>query len=97
VKEMTPSVFKSEEKKEKFRTRYAAIVNTMPVTQKYVETAFGQTFLLQAGEAGKLPVILLHGSCSNSVFWLPELMALSENYCVYAVDIIGEAGNSEAE
>jgi pimeloyl-ACP methyl ester carboxylesterase len=51
--------------------------------------------MLTAGQDSKPPVILLHGSCSNSAFWFPEIMALSNEYRVYAVDIIGEAGNSE--
>jgi len=42
-----------------------------------------------------VPIILLHGSCSNSAFWFPEIMTLSNNFRVYAVDIVGEAGNSE--
>jgi len=32
---------------------------------------------------------------SNSAFWFPEIMALSNDYRVCAVDIIGEAGSSE--
>lgn len=51
--------------------------------------------MLTAGQESNPPVILLHGSCSNSAFWFPEIMALSANYRVYAIDIIGEAGNSE--
>ena len=66
-----------------------------PFGQQYVETAFGQTFILTAGCESNPPVILLHGSCSNSAFWFPEIIALSNAYRVYAADIIGEAGNSE--
>lgn len=40
-------------------------------------------------------VFFLHGSCSNSAFWFPEILALSAQFRVYAVDVIGEAGNSE--
>ncbi|MDR0569931.1 MAG: alpha/beta hydrolase, partial [Clostridiales Family XIII bacterium] len=39
--------------------------------------------------------LLLHGSNSNSAFWFPEILALSADFRVYAVDILGEAGNSE--
>jgi len=51
--------------------------------------------MLTAGQESNPPIILLHGSCSNSKFWFPEIMALSNNFRGYAVDIIGEAGNSE--
>lgn len=39
--------------------------------------------------------MLLHGSCSNSAFWFAEMMELSKNFHVFAIDIIGEAGNSD--
>ena len=34
------------------------------------------------------------GSCSNSAFWFNDIMALKDNYRVFAADIPGEAGNS---
>ncbi len=78
-----------------FRAYYNQVLSQFPFEQKYIKTAFGKTFMLTAGQESNPPVILLHGSCSNSAFWFPEMMALSENYRVFAVDIIGEAGNSE--
>lgn len=89
------SVFKSNECRDTLRNVYQDILNRFPFTQLYIDTSYGKTFILQAGAYENPPVILLHGSCSNSAFWFPEIMALSNNYCVYAVDIIGEAGNSE--
>jgi pimeloyl-ACP methyl ester carboxylesterase len=88
------SVFKTEAAREQFRSYYYDVLSSFPFTQQYVETSFGQTFVLSSGTAGKPPVVLLHGSCSNSVFMAPEMLALSSEYCVYAVDIVGEAGNS---
>lgn len=89
------SVFKSESARDKFRAYYNRVLSQFPFGQQFVKTAFGQTFVLTAGQESNPSVILLHGSCSNSAFWFPEIMALSESYRVYAVDIIGEAGNSE--
>jgi pimeloyl-ACP methyl ester carboxylesterase len=91
---MKQSVFKSKAAREKFRAYYSQVLSQFPFEQKYVNTSFGQTFMLTAGEDSKPPVILLHGSCSNSALWFPEIMALSNAYRVYAIDIIGEAGNS---
>ncbi len=91
---MNKSVFKSAESREHFRVVYAEILSRFPFAQQYVETSFGRTFVLSSGTAGKPPVVLLHGSCSNSVFMAPEMLALSADYRVYAVDIVGEAGNS---
>jgi pimeloyl-ACP methyl ester carboxylesterase len=91
---MAQSVYKSPESREKFRDYYGNVLGRLPFGQQYVETAFGRTFLLTAGQDSTPPVILLHGSCTNSAFWFQEMTALSGNYRVYAVDIVGEAGNS---
>lgn len=92
---MKNSVFKSKEGRDKFRAYYGNVLSQFPFKQRYIETNFGQTFILSAGQESNPPIILLHGSCSNSAFWFPEIMTLSQNFMVYAVDIIGEAGNSE--
>jgi pimeloyl-ACP methyl ester carboxylesterase len=92
---MKKSVYKTTEGRDKIRAYYGKVLSHFPFEQRYVETSYGQTFLLTAGEESNPPIVLLHGSCSNSAFWFPELSALSENYRVFAVDIIGEAGNSE--
>jgi pimeloyl-ACP methyl ester carboxylesterase len=64
---------------------------------KNVDTSYGRTFVLCAGKEGNPPVVVLHGSCSNSAFMTPELFALSQNYRAYAADIVGEAGNSDGQ
>ena len=92
---MNNSVFKTEAGRDKIRSYYNRVLGQFPFGQQYVDTAFGRTFILTAGRESNPPVILLHGSCSNSAFWFPEMMALSKHFRVYAVDIIGEAGNSE--
>ena len=92
---MKTSVFKTAAGRDKFRAYYQGVLSHFPFEQRYIQTGFGQTFLLAAGQPANPPVILLHGSCSNSAFWFPEIMALADDFRVYAVDIIGEAGNSE--
>lgn len=92
--DMTKSVFKSAEAREAFRAQYEAVLSRFPFGRMYVDTSFGKTFVLHAGSADNPPVIVLHGSCSNSAFMTPELSALTGSYRVYAVDIVGEAGNS---
>jgi len=92
---MKNSVFKNAAGRDNFRAKYNHILSQFPFEQRYVDTAYGQTFMLSAGQQSYPPVILLHGSCSNSAFWFPEILTLSNNFRVNAVDIIGEAGNSE--
>lgn len=92
---MKISVFKSPERRDEMRAHYNGILTQFPFEQRYVDTSHGRTFMLIAGNEANPAIILLHGSNSNSAFWFPEITALSANYRVYAVDIIGEAGNSE--
>lgn len=91
---MTTSVFKSPERRDRMRAFYDGILNGFPFEKMYIETPHGRTFVLAAGDRARPPVVLLHGSGSNSAFWFPEMTALSAAYRVYAVDILGEAGNS---
>ncbi len=88
------SVYRSAESRDHFRTRYQAFLDTMPFTQRRIDTPFGETFLLEAGGDDRPAVLLLHGSCSNSAFWFSDILALMGEYHVFAVDIPGEAGNS---
>lgn len=91
---MKTSVYQSAEKKESFRAVYNQFLSAMPFAQRMIETPFGETFLLEAGDAKNPAVLLLHGSCSNSAFWFNDIMQLMRDYHVVAVDIPGEAGNS---
>lgn len=88
-------VFKSEEGRDKIRGYYNKILSFFPFTQRYVDTSFGKTFLLEAGIAENPSIILLHGSCSNSAAWLGDLPSLATKYHVFAIDLLGEAGNSD--
>jgi pimeloyl-ACP methyl ester carboxylesterase len=92
--EKTP--FKSEEGKQAILGWYQKLLDHWPHphNERMIDTTFGQTFLLEAGEKG-LPVLLLfHGSCSNSAMWLSDMEKLSSHYHVFSVDILGEAGKS---
>ena len=89
------TVFKTAESREIIRKRYNELISALPFNKKYIDTSFGRTFVLESGSPDKPPLLLLHGSCSNSASWAGELAALSDSFHVLAVDIVGEAGNSE--
>lgn len=91
---MKTSVYQSPEKREAFRTVYNGFLSGMPFEKRTIDTPYGETFLLEAGDPQKPAVVLLHGSCTNSAFWFNDIMALSKDYHVFAADIPGEAGNS---
>lgn len=67
-----------------------------PYIDQYLHTSFGKTYVLQFGNSNNPPLVLLHGMTMSSVMWYPNVKAWSEYYCVYAIDIIGDIGKSEA-
>ncbi|NLV58365.1 MAG: alpha/beta hydrolase [Clostridiales bacterium] len=92
---LNQNVFKTPQSRDQIRSRYNGILSTFPFGQRYLDTSYGRTFVLEAGAPESPALVLLHGSCSNSAFWYPELCALSGSFRVLAVDILGEAGNSD--
>ncbi|MBH5316322.1 alpha/beta hydrolase [Paenibacillus sp. GSMTC-2017] len=89
-------IYKSEIGKREVLGQYRKILANWPVEndQYEIETSFGPTFVIESGSKDNPPLILLHGSVSNSYTWLGDVVALSKTYNVYAIDIIGEAGLS---
>ena len=87
--------FKSEVGRDKIRSYYNQILSAFPLNQVYIDTSFGKTFVLEAGSPENPAIVLLHGSCSNSAAWLGDMPTLLGGFHVYAVDILGEPGNSE--
>ena len=88
-------VFRTSEGREKVLAHYNQILSAFPVKQSYVNTKHGRTFIIEAGSAENETILLLHGSCGNSAFWLGDIFPLAERYHVISADIIGEAGNSD--
>jgi pimeloyl-ACP methyl ester carboxylesterase len=90
-------VFKSDEGRRKILSHYSRLLGTVGFAyrERYVDTSFGKTYILEAGDPGKPPVVLIHGSCSNSAAWFGDIPVLSEAYHVFSADVIGDAGNSE--
>lgn len=64
---MKISVFKTETGRDQFRAYYNQVLSQFPFGQQSIKTTFGQTFILTAGQESHQPIILLHGSCSNSL------------------------------
>ncbi|MBP1991642.1 alpha/beta fold hydrolase [Paenibacillus eucommiae] len=92
------NIYKSELGKREVLGQYRTILASWPVEnhQYEVETSLGPTFVIESGSKDTPPLILLHGSVSNSYTWYGDVVSLSKTYNVYAIDIIGEAGLSAA-
>lgn len=92
----TKSIYKSRAGKEKVMALYDQVLSQWPVPceQIHVPTRHGDTFVVASGKAAAPPMVLLHGSGSNSATWAHDVIEYSEHYRVYAVDILGEPGKS---
>ncbi|MGL4106679.1 alpha/beta hydrolase [Clostridium sp. LP20] len=91
------SAFKSKEGKRDVIEYYNSFLqnSTFSLEELYVDTEYGKTFIIAAGEKSSPPLVLLHGSAMNSVMWLKDIEKYSVTYRVYAIDMIGEPGKSE--
>jgi len=90
------TIYKSEAGRTEVRAAYDALLAKWPVpsTPFTVATRLGDTFVLQCGNYGRSPVLLLHGSSSNSAMWAAYAGEWSKTHCVYCIDIPGEPGKS---
>jgi pimeloyl-ACP methyl ester carboxylesterase len=75
---------------------YRDLLESWPVSAEHlrVPTREGETFVIASGPPDAPPLLLLHGSGSNSAMWAADVAAWSEQFRVYAVDMIGEPGLS---
>jgi pimeloyl-ACP methyl ester carboxylesterase len=76
--------------------RYRELLDAWPVPAEHlhVPTREGETFVVASGAPDAPPLVLLHGSGSNTLMWAPDVASWSERFRVYAVDVIGEPGFS---
>jgi pimeloyl-ACP methyl ester carboxylesterase len=75
---------------------YQAVLDQWPVhyTELDVPTRFGQTHVIASGPETAPPVVLLHAYFATAMSWYRSVGALSQQYRVYAVDVLGEANKS---
>lgn len=89
--------FYSDQGKEAVMNYYHMMLEKLTVEyeQMEVETRFGKTFMLCAGEKTRPPLILLHGSSMNATMWIGDMPKHANAYRVYAPDMPGEPGKSD--
>lgn len=89
-------IYKSEAGRQAIEAFYRKALTRWPVTNEHVSvrTRHGETFVIACGPIDGPPVLLLHGSGSNSAMWIRDVAEWAKRYRVYAVDVIGEPGLS---
>ncbi|UNK17223.1 alpha/beta hydrolase [Paenibacillus sp. N3/727] len=91
------SLFKTEDGKAAFLNSYNQLLAkcSVPYEELNMNTRYGKTYIVACGDKSLPPLILLHGSGSNSSMWIGDIANYSKNYRVFAVDIPGDPGKSE--
>ena len=88
--------FRSEKAKEQYLNYYDKKAEKWPVDSKNrtVDTNYGQTFMRISGPVDAPALVLLPGVSASSLMWKYSIKALSDHYCVYAIDNIYDVGRS---
>ncbi|GIM79495.1 carboxylesterase [Winogradskya consettensis] len=91
------SAFTSDDARERYLATVRRLIERYwPVerTEKHVPTSFGDTFVIRSGGGDGVPFFLLPGSGGGCVMWYPYVAELGRDRPVYAVDPVGEPGQS---
>ncbi|WP_046468084.1 alpha/beta fold hydrolase [Allosalinactinospora lopnorensis] len=90
------TIYRSEAGADEIRRRYREVLRTWPVAAEHVRvpTREGETFVLVCGPKDAPPVLLLHGSGTNTTMWRNDITSWARHFRVHALDLIGEPGLS---
>ena len=91
------SIYKSTVGQEEILALYDQVLAQWPLsyTHMNIPTRYGNTFIVVSGVVSPIPLVLLHGSASNSATWMGDIVKYGQFFQVYAVDIPGEPGKSD--
>lgn len=94
---MGKSSYRSPAGAEIVATKTSELLRHWPVEKDEldIETRHGRTRVIASGSADNPPLLLFHPENCSAVFWLRHVQPYMKSHRVYAVDIIGEGGNSE--
>ncbi|PKM89626.1 MAG: hypothetical protein CVU87_04880 [Firmicutes bacterium HGW-Firmicutes-12] len=69
-------VYKSKSGKEAILKKYTEFLSKWPVPHEdfYIDTCLGKTFIRRSGDKTLPPLLLLHGTSSNSTIWVGEFI-----------------------
>jgi len=90
------TIYRTESGRAAVKQRYREILRLWPVPSQHltVPTREGDTFVVACGPPDAPPLLLLHGSASNSAMWMGDVADWARDFRVYAVDLIGDPGLS---
>ena len=90
------SLFKTDAGKSEILSLYDQKLDELNIESEYiqVETSFGKTNIIAAGDVSNPPVIIIHGSNGCAPIALETYPNLSKRFRVYAVDVIAQPNKS---
>lgn len=90
------SGFRSAEARQRYLAVYDRVraLSPKPDVVHDVPTDFGVVRVYQHGSDGGLPMVLLHCFWATSAMWAEHLPALTSDFTVYTVDLLGQPGAS---
>ncbi len=91
------SVFRTEENRAQLMAIYDEAMRNWPVPfeTRFVDTGYGRTHVIAAGDSAAPPLVLIHPMGVGAFVWSSIIAPLSEKRRVYALDTIGDVGRSE--
>ena len=90
--------FKSEAGRARYLAAYDAVLAEWPVPYEELDlpTRLGSTHVIVSGPVDAPPLILLPSFAGSAMVWRLNAEGLSRYFRVYAVDVIGQPGKSQA-
>jgi pimeloyl-ACP methyl ester carboxylesterase len=90
------SAFRTPEGEAAFLAVYDGVMKRWPVPYEEFEipSRFGMTHVIASGPKGAPALVLLHGYDATSAMWAPNIADFSQEYRVYAFDVMGQPGKS---
>lgn len=93
---MSKTIYKNEKSKSILMDLYDRELIKYNVEFKsiYIDTYAGKTHILRAGDITNPPIIILHGIHAGAAITLNAIKGLTDKYCLYIIDTIGQATKS---
>ncbi len=90
------SIYRSKKGKAELIALYDKQLKELNISfeDRYVETSFGRTHLIECGDYGKPPLLIFHGGNATTAYNLKYCGFLLPHFHIYAVDTIGHPGKS---
>jgi pimeloyl-ACP methyl ester carboxylesterase len=90
------SLFKTEKGKREILSLYDQKLDELNIEFEYlkIESTFGETNIIITGKSSNPPIILIHGSNGCAPIALETYPNLSNNFRVYAIDVLAQPNKS---